>query len=86
MRIKLLNDRLGKKAGAEWNHPMASVARKLIEDGDALAVEECDLHFNPTAEAGEEHDEADDTDLHEEGKPVTEKKPKGKAKKPKAKK
>ncbi len=83
MRIKLLIDKFGRKAGAEFNHPMASVARRLIEDGEALATEECDLHFNPTAEVDGEHDDAD---LHEEGKPVAEKKPKGKAKKPKAKK
>lgn len=52
MKIKLLQPFQGLKEGREWNCPVASVARKLIEEGKALAIEECDLHLNPTDAAG----------------------------------
>lgn len=47
MKIKLLESHQGLKAGAEWNCPWATVGRKLIEEGKALALEPCDLHLNP---------------------------------------
>ena len=47
MRIKLLQDFRGRKAGAEWDCPFATLGRQLIESGTALAVEACDLHLNP---------------------------------------
>lgn len=47
MRILLLEDFKGRKAGREWDCPFAALGRQLIEAGTALAVEECDLHLNP---------------------------------------
>jgi hypothetical protein len=47
VKIKLLEPHGGLKAGAEWNCPVAALARKLIEEGKALALEACDLHLNP---------------------------------------
>jgi len=47
MRIKLLQDFRGRKAGAEWDCPFAALATQLIEAGTALAVEACDRHLNP---------------------------------------
>lgn len=49
MKIKLLEQHGNLKPGAEWNCPWAAVARKLIEEGKALAIEAADLHLNPTA-------------------------------------
>ena len=54
MRILLLEDFKGRKAGREWDCPFAALGRQLIEAGTALAVEECDLHMNPVLEAAAE--------------------------------
>jgi hypothetical protein len=51
MRIKLLDDFRGRKAGGEWDCPFAALATQLIEAGTALAVEACDLHLNPAPAA-----------------------------------
>lgn len=51
MRILLLEDFKGRKAGREWDCPFAALGRQLIEAGTALAVEECDLHLNPVTTA-----------------------------------
>lgn len=51
MLIKLLEPHQGLKPGAEWNCPWAAVGRRLIADGKALALEECDRHLNPAPEA-----------------------------------
>ena len=47
MKIKLLKPHGALKAGANWNCPWASLARKLIETGAALALEAGDRHLNP---------------------------------------
>jgi hypothetical protein len=47
VKLKLLEPHQGLKAGAEWNCPWATVGAKLIEEGKAVALEECDLHLNP---------------------------------------
>lgn len=59
MRIKLLEDFKGRKAGREWDCPFAALGRQLVEAGTALAVEECDRHLNPPAGAPAETTEAE---------------------------
>jgi hypothetical protein len=54
VKLKLIKDVQGLKAGREWNCPSAALGLKLIEEGRALAVEECDLHLNPQSDDGAE--------------------------------
>lgn len=68
MRIKLLEDYQGRKAGREWDCPWAVLGGKLIAAGKALAVEPCDLHLNPPAVSAAEPESDADGDDQGEGK------------------
>lgn len=75
MKLKLLADHQGLKAGAEWNCPWASVGRVLIEEGKALALEECDLHLNPKGGEEGEPDAEPPASEQADAPPVAQKKP-----------
>lgn len=74
MKIKLLQQHANYKAGAEWNCPWAAVARKLIEEGKALALETVDLHLNPAPESTEGKAEAAEKPTPAAPKPARKKK------------